>query len=413
MNLISAITNLDLSAISEIMRDNRFIPDNTIVNHAIKFSNLEVINLLFRYSVPVADNAIWLSIVVNKLDITYYLLENSCEITEEAITAAIRKNNFDLFYSLRKRIPFIGEEASIAAVGNAEIIQHLLNNGDPISSQSLINAIEIGNNEIAELLINHYVTIDAVETFHDEIFTEERKYINTGILNNSYKSLPTLYYPVPKRIYNKKSPISIAAKYGHIWILRALLNNGFQIRDDAVVLAVKNGQIEIVKLLLSYQINIIDGLIAAAKYNRQDLFEIILLHVGSLSHNKSLSSEILNCAILNNNFEMIQLLYEYSAEYDENTICYALHMNNIYILRYLLENLPVTDNHLEYVASYSSLQTVKLLLLKYKGKLSNTYAVEYAIINNQQEVKDLLLRFEVLQTNPKDNSNEILSLLIS
>ncbi|RVD81541.1 uncharacterized protein DFL_009401 [Arthrobotrys flagrans] len=263
-----------------------------------------------------------------------------------------------------------GRTALLEAAGRNLMthVQALLKAGADVNarqsdgSNALHIATAAGHYEIAELLLNERIEIDA------------------GILKGAASNG---HYEVVELLLSKgasaDNSLKEAASNGHYEVVELLLSKGVS-ADNGLKEAASNWHYEVVELLLSKGVSTDIGLTWAAYRGHYKVVELLL--------SKGVSADNgLEEAASNGHYEVVELLLSKGASAD-NGLEWAASNGHYKVVELLLSKGASADNGLEGAASNGHYEVVELLLSK---GVSADNGLEGAAYRGHYEVVELLL----------------------
>ena len=173
-----------------------------------------------------------------------------------------------------------------------------------------------------------------------------------------------------------------------------LLKAEENIDNGILMIAVKYLFPDMVRLLLKYRTT--DArtssgtLVEAVKLRHFKIVRMLLEHGGEVD-----AAQALLCAVQTNNLEMVNLLLEFHAQFDDYCVITAVSQGNYAIVKVLLEHGADMLVALREAAFYGQTRTVGLLLTKGANVNANignpTAALEYASGNGHERIVQMLL----------------------
>ena len=200
-----------------------------------------------------------LAIRRNKLRIVKYLYNDGCIFNKLSYSEAIRNNNFKIVRWLkRRRISLSTKTFSTAAEsGNLKILEWLKRKKCPWDYNCLNSAIKSGNVSVIKFVIDNGCDWD-IETFNYACETgnlECVKYLYSQAFNDLSKP------------WWNTATTAIAAKNGHLHILKFLRENGCPWNSDTTYNAFKNNHIEVLNWAIENKCPIDELIINAISNN--------------------------------------------------------------------------------------------------------------------------------------------------
>lgn len=158
------------------------------------------------------------------------------------IWTAVRENN--IYYV----------NAYLNKGGNSNLTKTILGKSAIDNYTLLMQAARYGRSQIVDLLINHGANVNAYTTLYDTPLIYAMRAGNLEVIKSLVKNNADINWDINNAgggvSSSASTPIASAIFYGHIDVVRFLLNHGARITDQCIRLAVHKNRPDIIHLLI-------------------------------------------------------------------------------------------------------------------------------------------------------------------
>jgi len=249
-------------------------------------------------------------------------------------------------------------------------------------------SIKVSNGKIREIKGKQNQTLDNdnLKKYVPYVTNWIKKHPELEIANldNLPLSKEDLLFLFKNNRLNYNEAMIIAAKNGHIDIVKLMLEKGTTNYNEAMIIAAKNGHIDIVKLMLEKgTTNYNEAMINAAKNGHIDIVKL-MLEKGAKNYDWTMIN-----AAKNGHIDIVKLLLEYGATDYDWTMINAAGNGHIDIVKLMLEK-GATDYDWTMInaAKNGHIDIVKLLL-EY-GATNYDWTMRFASENGHIDIVNLI-----------------------
>ncbi|KAF7959204.1 hypothetical protein EAE96_002719 [Botrytis aclada] len=327
---------------------------------------LDVYLCCFEIEISDSQTPLSLAIQTGNTRIIDLVLQAGAEIDGECLNGrtpllvAIERNKINIVDLLLQR----GAKYKAQSMDNSDLLsQESDRSGEPISSIStpknqlpLSFAIEIGNCDIAKLLLDHGAELEdkdlllALESGNDNMVESL-----DGYNRASHPKIRGMHLRLASD--NRGMRLRLAAQLGNVQLIKAFIKKGLaleskdRIGQTPLILAAKYGHCEAIKLLLesgaklqSDDSNSGSPLMAATTNGNKDAVELLLQRGANIEVGDWYSKTPLIAAIKNGDKELVKLLLQNGADFEKQNnynqipLIIAIENGNKEIVELLLQN---------------------------------------------------------------------------
>ncbi|TGO34614.1 hypothetical protein BHYA_0189g00010 [Botrytis hyacinthi] len=378
----------------------------TPLSLAIQTGNAKIVELVLNTGVDIEATCLngftplFLAIQKNKIDIVELLLRRGARYNAQNMSSS------DLLSQEGDRssrpisptstpknqlpLPFAIENE------NYDITKLLLDRGAALKDEDLLSAIEIGNDKMVELLIDHCIGTDTLNHGRRLQLAAELgnfKFVGAFIKRG---------FPLESKDEKGQTPLMLAVIYGHYETIKLLLESGAEIHSK--------GSLDRTPLMI------------AVKNGNKKTVEILLQHGAYINNEDSLGQTPLMIAVKNGSKRIVELLHQNGADFERRLkdgsppLSKATNWERYGIVELLIQggaDMEVKDDlgrtALSFAASYGMVDVVQLLLengAKLETKdhtgrtpLQNLKASNWGREASRRELVALLLKWGAIDTD--------------